>query len=764
MKKIFTGALLLMLFSLSGQVVQWADKVIDFSTELSSAQYSSRQILGKPNVMPYGGQNPSAWTPDRKGKKEFIKVGFTTPIQIQQVAVALSANPSALTHVFAYEANGTEHLLYKFNPGPIPRLGEMKNIFLGEKTTYKVAAIKLDFDGASVVDYFSVDAVGISDSPYRIVPELNIPKLLAQGILVENLGENVNSTATELNPILSPDGKTLYFSRTNHPENMGGITDKEDIWYSELGEDGKWKLAKNMGPEFNNAQPNFVNAINSATPDGKSIIMILGNQYQPNGKMLSGVSMSNNISGSWSKPKALKIENDYNFNMRANYFLSNTRQALLMSVEREDSRGSRDLYVSFMKPDSSWTEPKNMGDELNTASEESSPFLANDNETLYFASNGFSGYGGADVYVSKRLDDTWQNWSEPQNLGPDVNSKLDDLFFNIPVNSDYAYYSRGITPENMDIFRVKLPIYRPANPMIIVRGKLLDAKTGLPIAATVFFESMPDGTLIGTVKNDPKTGEYEYQVPAGKLYRVRAEADGHTPQIHALDLSKITEDGKTSTENFSLDPAETLVTVRGKLTDVKTGLPLNAKVVFQTLPDGAVVGTVDTNPATGEYEYKLPVGKLYSVRAEADGHMPDSYALDLRNVTEAGKIDIHNFVLSPIDAQAMVTLNTVLFKFNKATLLEQSYPELRRFADLLKANPNMTADISGHTDTTGDDTYNMWLSDWRATAVANYLVEQGIDRSRLKSSHFGETKPVESNDTYQGRSKNRRVEFKVVKP
>ena len=762
MKKILTGLLLSLFIAGHAQVVQWADKVIDFSTEMTPAQYSAKQILGKPNVMPYGGQNPSAWTPDRKGKKEYIKVGFATPMQIQQVAIAQSANPSALTHVLAYDANGREYLLYKFNPGPIPKLGEMKNIFLAEKTTYKVVAIKLEFDGAAIADYFSVDAIGISDSPYRIVPELNIPKLLAKGILVERLDENVNSEATELNPILSPDGKTLYFSRRNHPENIGGIEDKEDIWYSELGEDGKWQLAKNMGPEFNSAGPNFISGINSATPDGKSVVMILGNKYEPNGKMLAGVSITDNINGTWTTPKHIIIENDYNYNDKANYFLTNTRKTMLMSIEREDSRGSRDLYVSFMKPDSTWTEPVNLGDDINTASEESAPFLANDNETLYFASNGFSGYGGADIYVSKRLDDTWQNWSEPQNLGPDVNSKLDDLFFNIPVNSDYAYYSRGITPENADIFRVKLPIYRPSNPMITVRGKLIDAKTGLPIAATVYFQSMPDGELIGTTKSDPKTGEYEFQLPAGKLYTIRAESDGHEAQKHTLDLTKVTEEGKTSTENFSLNPNETLVTVRGKLVDAKTGLPLSAKVIFESLPDGTLIGTVNTDPNTGEYEYKIPVGKLYSVRAEADGHLPQSHTLDLRNVTDASKVDIENFSLSPMDGT--VTLNTVLFKFNKATLMEQSFTELRRFADLMKASPNMVAEIAGHTDATGDETYNMWLSRWRAEAVVKFLTEQGIDPRRLNTTYFGETKPTTTNDTFEGRSKNRRVEFKVLKP
>src|SRR5690606_20907469 len=149
----------------------------------------------------------------------------------------------------------------------------------------------------------------------------------------------------------------------------------------------------------------------------------------PNGKMQAGVSISTNTGGAWSKPKPLKIENDYNFNEKANYFLSNTRNVLIMSVEREDSYGDRDLYVSFMKPDSSWTEPLNLGDVINTAAVESAPFLAADGKTLYFSSDGFSGYGGSDIYASTRLDDTWTNWSDPENLGPEINSPMEDLFF-----------------------------------------------------------------------------------------------------------------------------------------------------------------------------------------------------------------------------------------------------------------------------------------------------------------------------------------------
>src|SRR6185369_2053539 len=137
-------------------------------------------------------------------------------------------------------------------------------------------------------DYFSIDAVAISDSNYPIIADIDMPEMLRKGLIVERLDENVNSEVSELNPLLSPDGKTLYFSRKNHPKNVGGVNDKEDIWYSELGADGKWTLAKNMGPQFNNEGPNFVNAV-ASTPDGQAVLL-LGNKYLPNGKMLAGVS------------------------------------------------------------------------------------------------------------------------------------------------------------------------------------------------------------------------------------------------------------------------------------------------------------------------------------------------------------------------------------------------------------------------------------------------------------------------------------------
>lgn len=676
MKRTLLSLLILLALTdrIQAQEVQWATKLIEFSSELTPVQYSARQVLGKPDVLPAGGPSPNAWSPDRPKRKEFVKVGFDRPASIQQIAIAESHNPSAIYRVFVYDEEGNEYLVNTLNPKAVPLRGRMLNLFMA-KTPYKVAAVKIEFDGAALSDYFGIDAIAISDVNYPIIADIPKLQLLASGLVVEALDKNVNSDYSELNPLLSPDGKTLYFSRKNHPDNIGGTKDREDIWYSELDSTGQWSLAKNMGPPFNNDEPNFINSIQSVTPDGRTAVMLLGNKYGKRGKMQAGVSISSNVDGNWTKPVALNITNDYNFNERANYFLTNNRRTLLMSVEREDSYGERDLYVSFMQDDSVWTEPLNLGDVINSANDESAPFMATDDVTLYFSSNGFSGYGGNDIYASKRLDDTWTKWSDPENLGPDINSALEDLFFNIPASSEYAYYSRGVSENNTDIFRVKLPILRSPEPWVIVKGKIVDGRSGEPIGA---------------------------------------------------------------------------------------------KIVYERLPDGRELGIAQSNPSTGEYEIRLPGGHMYGIRAEAPDRISENQNLDLRNIQNDQIIEGKDFMLDPIQLSAVeenvtLVLNNIFFDFDRATLKPESFPELNRIISLMNERSGMEIEIAGHTDATGPESYNMQLSERRARSVVKYLTDKGIATNRISVVFHGESKPVEPNTTPEGRRRNRRVEFKIIK-
>jgi OmpA-OmpF porin, OOP family len=555
MKRILLPILLVLSCQFAeAQVVQWASEVIEFSSELTPVQYSAKQLLGKPNVLPAGGENPNAWTPERANKKEFVKVGYANPIKIRQIAIAESYNASAIFKVFAYDEQGKEYLINTFSPRSIPLKGRMLNVFI-EETPYKVKAVKIEFDGAAVPEYYSVDAIAISDSDIPIIAFIDIPKFINPDINKERLDENVNSKYKEYKPLLSPDGQTLYFSRRNHPDNIGGTNDNEDIWYSEKDTSGHWQLAKNMGTSLNNAGPNFVSSV---TPDGHAVLLVLGNQYLENGKMAAGVSISSNSSGDWSRPTPLKIANDYNYSEKANFYLTNTRKVLLMSVMRDDSNGGRDLYASFLNNDSTWSEPLNLSTKLNTAGEESSPFLAPDHKTLYFSSDGYSGFGASDIYMSKRLDDTWTNWSPPENLGPTINSQYEDLFFNIPGNSEFAYYSQGVSDEDLDIFRVALPVLKRPDPVITVKGKLLNAKTGEPIEAKIIYERLSDGKEIGITSSNPTTGEYEILLPAGEIYGIRAEAEGFIAENVNVDLRNYTDDGEQNTvqKDLKLVPIE----------------------------------------------------------------------------------------------------------------------------------------------------------------------------------------------------------------
>ena len=282
-----------------------------------------------------------------------------------------------------------------------------------------------------------IDAIGISASAEKWIPKpvlaTDIPFISER----ENLGENINTTYEELLPVISPDGKELFICRGGDPKGKGS----QDIWKSERTADGSWGKAVNIGAPLNNGNPNFVCSV---TPDGNKLIV--GGSYE--NASADGISIcSRGKDGNYEMPAKVLIKNFYNRRKYNEFCMSNSGKVILMTIERDDSYGGRDIYFSLLQADGTWSEPKHTGSSLNTAADEASPFLASDEKTLYFSSNGHIGYGSNDIFMTKRLDDSWTSWTEPVNLGSQINSEDWDAYYTLPASADYAYFAS--TPKSI---------------------------------------------------------------------------------------------------------------------------------------------------------------------------------------------------------------------------------------------------------------------------------------------------------------------------
>jgi outer membrane protein OmpA-like peptidoglycan-associated protein len=379
----------------------------------------------------------------------------------------------------------------------------------------------------------------------------------------ENLGRNVNSEYIEKSPLIAPDGKTIYFSRDDYPLNIE--KESSDIWFARMGADGRWMKAEALPYPINQ---DFNNGIVSITPDNNTMMLI--NQYDQdgNGSGGQGFSITSRTSDGWSLPQDVEIEDYYNNSSYVESYLSANGKVLVITCERDDTMGdienedTRDIYVCFRKEDGTWTAPKNLGPSVNTTGDETSPFLAADNKTLFFSTNGYPGYGSNDIYVSRRLDDSWTNWSKPENLGMGINTPNWDAYFTIPASGEYAYlvsYKNSIGEG--DVFRVKLPPSLYPEPVVLVSGTVKDSKTGAPLGAQVRYTDILSGEELGIASSDPKDGAYKIVLPLGTQYAFRAMKQGYYPVSENLDVRELNA-YKEITRDLVLSPLEVGSTIR----------------------------------------------------------------------------------------------------------------------------------------------------------------------------------------------------------
>lgn len=273
--------------------------------------------------------------------------------------------------------------------------------------------------------------------------------LYAQEQQREVLPVVINSAHVEIRPFISGDGKTLYFGRREHPENQHGTKNLQDIWRANFTNNG-WSAPENLGEPVNNR---FVNSLCTVSPDEQELLVF--NTYK---KVEGPLARIRRERDQWGEPQEVVIENYYNHSEYLDFYQSYAHKVLLMALEREDTRGEQDLYVSFLKDDDSWSKPKNLGPVINTKKSDFAPFLAADGITLFFATYGLKGKGGADIYYTQRLDDSWTKWSKPVNLGASVNTSGEETYCSVTDDMRsiyYASYRHG--SDKRDLYRTILP-------------------------------------------------------------------------------------------------------------------------------------------------------------------------------------------------------------------------------------------------------------------------------------------------------------------
>ncbi|SOE22110.1 Outer membrane protein OmpA [Spirosomataceae bacterium TFI 002] len=522
---------------------------------------------------------------------------------------------------------------------------------------------------------------------------------------LEKLGSAINTEYNELHPVIAPDGETLFFMRESHPSNNYGKNGSNDVWFSNYRSDGRWSVARKMPNTVNKDKFNDLFCI---TPDGNTIL-IRGVYDRGRKQNEIGISKCVKTKSGWGQPEKLDIPK-LDAMCKGQFlsaYLTNTGKTLILGFSEKKNSAADDLFVSFLDKNGNWSKPESLGNDINTNGIETTPFMASDDRSLYFASDRKGGVGGVDIWVAKRKGRSWNSWSEPVNLGEIINTPEDEYYFSITSSGEYAY----LTTKSNTIGKGD-----------IVRFKLKEDKVAEPVVAAL-------------------------------------QGDDESNKVQVKDLPK----KNPETENPLLTSPNPIVMLSGKVVDSRSGNPIEAKIIYETFPDGEEIGIANTDPTTGEYKIVLPYGQRYNVRAIVKDYISIGKTIDVTDVGEYKEIKGENLEVAPILVNTKVPLNNIFFQFGKATLAEESFLELNRLVDVLNDNRNMVIEVQGHTDNVGSDEANLKLSQDRANSVRDYLVSKGIPLERVQSVGYGESKPVASNNTTEGQAKNRRVEFEIVK-
>ncbi len=477
----------------------------------------------------------------------------------------------------------------------------------------------------------------------------------------KNLGPGVNTKGCEYVNAITLDGNKLFITRKPEPGSRSrGEKWDEDFYFSEK-EDSVWQQTKSLGDQINTP---YNEGAMHLSADGTSLFFTSCQGMQGYGSCdLYYTTRINDTM--WKQPFNLgPLINTRHWETQPCF--SSDGKTLYFVSTRDGGEGGADIWRSRLQDNSEWSEPENLGPEINTKGEEMAPYLHPDGVTLYFSSDGHRGMGGMDIFVSRMNSDS--SWSEPKNFGYPLNDGDDQINLIADAEGNTAFFSSADTSGYgcYDIFSFEMPQKHKPEQVAYLKGTVYDKKTREPLQAS--FE------LVDLMKDETK---------------VASRSDKQ-----------------------------------------------------------------------GDFLVALPNGRNYGLHVSKKGYMfySEHFPFEQETVKPMQK-DIY---LEPISIEASSRLDNLFFVYDSDSIRQESMAELKQLKAFLETNRFVEIRVEGHTDSRGDEEYNMKLSQKRAEAVKKYLTENGIDEDRLSTKGFGESKPVADNDTEEGRARNRRTEIQIT--
>lgn len=563
----------------------------------------------------------------------------------------------------------------------------------------KAYHLNLDFDKA-IQFYQEYRATLGPEDMATLVPEIekkivecNVGKELVQTparVFIDNLGTTINSIYPEYAPLITADEAKIFFT-SRRDITTGKKRDPNDLQYYEdvfISE----KADSGWSAPQNPVKPlngKKHDATVGLSPDAQSLLCYKGSN--------GGDIYESKLNGDkWTKPKKLpKTINTQEHESSATF--SPDGRTLYFVSDREGGYGGSDIWVSKKNKKGAWGDAVNLGATINTKENEEGVFMQPNGKTLYFSSKGHKTMGGYDIFKS-----TYENglWSMPENIGYPINTADDDVFFSISASGVHGYYS-SIKTEGMGGQDLYLITFLGAEkPLINNTEDNLLASLTAPVSETII-----------------------------------------EPQIEIKDNQ--------------------LTLLKGVISDEITQSPVGAVIEITDNDKNEIIASFESNSKTGKYLVTLPSGKNYGLAVKAEGYLFHSENFNIPPTTSYREVE-KNIQLKKVEVGSVIVLNNIFFDFNKSTLRPDSYPELDRLLKLLNDVPTLKIEISGNTDNIGSAVYNQKLSEQRAKSVVDHLISKGIKAERLTFVGNGFDKPIATNETEEGRQMNRRTEFKVT--